>query len=217
MLLYVARFNFKSSDLEAEERNYFDVHVALARRMPGLRLYYTGKAVESRGERPDRYRAAILMFDHADAFAAAMQTELGPALAADTEAHLADVVMQTADAEVIVPFADRRPGQSCFVMAAEFDLAADGGGLEAAERHYRDKHVAIARRLPGLRNYVIGKLRPPDPAFASPRYRIAILTFDSPEALRAAYRSPVGQELVEDERATIRNARVLRLDGRIEV
>jgi uncharacterized protein (TIGR02118 family) len=216
MLLNFVRFNFKSADLEAEERNYFTNHVALAKGLPGLRFYYTALLTAPRGEKPDRRRAAILAFDSADAWAAAMRTEAAPALIADTQAHISDIDSRSAEAEVIVPFDSRRAGQPCFIMAAEFDLATDGGGPGAAEIRYRDKHVAIARRLPGLRNYVIGKLAAVARDEPS-RYRLALLTFDSLDAFRAAYASPAGQELIEDERATIRNARVFRLDARVEV
>ena len=216
MLLNLVRFNFKSADLDAEERNYLGHHVALAMKLPGLRLYYTGRLLEVGGEKPDRYRAAVLAFDSTDASSAAMRTEAGAALAADGQAHLTALERRSADAEVIVPFDSRRAGQPCFIMAAEFDLATDGGGIEAAETRYRDHHVAIARRLPGLRNYIIGKLAPAGGGVAS-RYRLAVLAFDSPDALRDAYRSPVGRDLAEDERATIRNPRVTRLDARVEV
>jgi hypothetical protein len=49
------------------------------------------------------------------------------------------------------------------------------------------------------------------------RYRLAILAFDTLDALRDAYRSPLGRELRADERATIVNARVSWLDVRVEV
>ena len=49
------------------------------------------------------------------------------------------------------------------------------------------------------------------------RYRIAILAFDSYDAFKDAYRSPVGAELIKDENETIHDARVLRLDARVEV
>jgi uncharacterized protein (TIGR02118 family) len=216
MLLTVATFDYQSADLAAEERHYLSHHVALATRLPGLRLYYTGTLVEVAGQRPDRHRAAILVFDSVDARAAAMRTETGMALAADTEAHLRDLVRLTADAETIVAFDGRRPGQAAFVMTAAFDLAIGAGGVEAAERRYRDHHVALARQLPGLRHYVIGKLARgggSDPE----RYRLAILAFDTLDALRQAYHSPVGRELRVDERETIVNARVSWLDARVEV
>ena len=100
-------------------------------------------------------------------------------------------------------------------MVAEFNLE-QSAGLEAAEKHYLGTHMSIARRLPGLRNYVIGKLIK-TPGGEDSRYRIAILVFDSLEAYRAAYTSPAGRELLKDEAETIQNARVYRLDARIEV
>ncbi len=211
MQINVTRFNFRSEDLAAEEKNYFDHHVALAKRMPGLRLYYTGRLMPAQGQTPEHLRAAIIGFDDAAAAAAAMRSEVIPPLVADTQAHLKDVSNRSIAAELIVPFDARHAGQHCFVMCAEFDLE-HSGGLDAAEGHYRDVHVGIARRLPGLRNYIIGKLDG-----GADRYRMAILVFDSLDALRDAYRSPVGKELVRDEEATVRNPRVMRLDARVEV
>ena len=117
--------------------------------------------------------------------------------------------------KTIVPFDSRRAGQQCFVMVAEFDLE-QSAGLDAAEKHYLGTHVSIARRLPGLRNYIIGKLIK-TPGIEDSRYRMAVLVFDSLDAYRAAYASAAGRELLEDEKATIRNARVYRLDARVEV
>ena len=211
MLLTATRFDYQSEDVAAEEAHYLRHHVALARQLSGLRLYYTARPVEVAEQKPDRRRAAVVMFDSADAWAAAMRTGTGPALRADTEAHLAGLVRVVADAEVIVPFDARRPGQAVLVMAAEFDLAIGEGGLDAAERRYRDHHVAMARELPGLRHYVTGKVT------AGERYRLAILAFETLDALRAAYRAPVGRELRADERASIVNARVSWLDARVEL
>jgi uncharacterized protein (TIGR02118 family) len=211
MQISITQFNFKSGDIEAEEKNYFGNHVALARRMPGLRLYYTGRLMPVQGRTPDHERAAILGFDDAAAAAAAFNSEVIPPLLADTQAHLKDVAQRLLTAEVIVPFDTRRAEQRCLVMCAAFDLE-QSSGPDAAERHYRDVHVGIARRLPGLRNYLIGKLDG-----GAERYRMAILVFDSLDALRDAYKSPAGQELVRDEEMSIRNPRVVRLDARVEV
>lgn len=205
-------FNYASGNLEAEERNYLEHHVGLAKTLPGLRLYYTGKLTEVRGQKPDRFRAAILAFENADAAGKAFQAPAGPALVADTQTHLKDLRSLSFEGEVIVPFDGRKPGQRCFVMAAEFNLE-EAGGIEAAEKRYRSHHVGIVRRLPGLRNYLIGKLA----GAAADRYRIAILTFDSIDAFKDAYRSAVGIELVKDENETIRDARVHRIEARVEV
>jgi uncharacterized protein (TIGR02118 family) len=215
MHLTFVTFNFQSADLEAEERNYLGHHVALARRFPGLRQYYTGRLMTIAGKSPEHCRGAILTFDDAAAETAAMKSDVIAPLIADTQAHLKDVASRTLEGEVIVPFEDRRAEQKCFVMAAAFDLE-QSDGLAAAEKHYREHHVGIARRLPGLRNYMIGKLAA-RPGIENPHYRMAILVFDAIEAYRAAYRSPVGQELLKDETATIRSARVWRLDARVEV
>lgn len=45
------------------------------------------------------------------------------------------------------------------------------------------------------------------------RHRGAILAFDSVEALRAAYRSPVGVELRGDEQRLLAVPRALLIDG----
>ena len=215
MHLTFVTFNYQSADLEAEERNYLGHHVELAKRFPGLRQYYTGRLMKVAGRGPDSVRAAILTYDDAAAAASAMRSEVVPALIADTQAHLEDGTSTAVDATTIVPFDSRQAGQNCFVMVAEFDLE-QSAGLEAAEKHYLGTHVSIARRLPGLRNYVIGKLIK-TAGIEDSRYRMAILVFDSLDAYRAAYASPAGRELLKDEAATIRNARVYRLDARVEV
>jgi uncharacterized protein (TIGR02118 family) len=215
MHLTFVTFNYQSADFEAEERNYLGRHVELAKRFPGLRQYYTGRLMKVAGKQPDSVRAAIIAYDDAAAAASAMHSDVVPALIADTQAHLKDGTSTAVDATTIVPFDSRRAGQNCFVMVAEFDLEPSPG-LEAAEKHYLGTHVSIARRLPGLRNYAIGKLIK-TAGIEDSRYRMAILVFDSLDAYRAAYASPAGRELLKDEAATIRNARVYRLDARVEV
>ena len=213
-LTFVA-FNYQSADLEAEELNYLGHHVQLARRFPGLRQYYTGRLIKVAGKEPDRVRAAIMSFDDAAAAASAMRSDVVPALLADTQAHLKDVTSTAVDAEVIVPFDSRRAGQQCFVMVAEFDLE-QSAGLDAAEKHYLGTHVSIARRLPGLRNYVIGKLiKTPGLRTRAIGWRYWCSTRSTRIAPRT--RRAAGRELLEDEQATIRNARVYRLDARVEV
>ena len=215
MHLTFVTFNYQSADLEAEERNYLDYHVGLAKRFPGLRQYYTGRLMKVSGKQPDSVRAAILAYDDAAAAESAMRSDVVPALLADTQAHLKDTTSTAVDGTTIAPFDSRRAGQYCFVMVAEFDLE-QSAGVEAAEKHYVGTHVSIARRLPGLRNYLIGKLIK-TAGIEDSRYRMAILVFDSLDAYRAAYASAAGRELLKDEAATIRNARVYRLDARVEV
>jgi uncharacterized protein (TIGR02118 family) len=213
-ITYVS-FNFQSDDLEAEERNYLGHHVALAKRFPGLRQYYTGRLMKMGGKEPERIRGALMAYDNAAASEAAMRSDVVMPLLTDTQAHLKDLMSHSAEGEVIVLFDSRRAEQRCFAMMAEFDLEPSAGAAFAEER-YLSKHTAIARRLPGLRNYIIGKLIQV-PGGDIMRNRIAILVFDSLGAYRAAYASEVGAELMKDEAATIRNAEVRRLDARVEI
>jgi len=199
-------FNYQSSDIEAEDRHYLDYHVGLAKSLPGARVYYTGRTMAHRDEKPSHVRHAIMGFDNMEVMGQGLQTPAGPALMADSQAHLKDLRTSFFEGEIIVPFENRKVGQKCFVMAAEFNL--DKTNPDAAEKRYREHHTGIARRLPGLRNYMIGKL-----GADADRYRIAVLAFDSVDAFKDAYRSPVGAELIKDEEATIRDARVHRLDA----
>lgn len=207
-------FNFKSSDLAAEEKNYLDYHVALARVLPGLRLYLTGKLRETGRVKPDRYRAALLACGDAQAWAAAMRTDNAAKLSADGQAHITDARVDTADAEWVVRLDSKKPQQPCFMMVALFNFKPPEP--DKAEQHYTGYHVGLARRLPGLRGYLIGKTVAAGNAKPD-RYRMAVLIHDSYEAMVAAYRSPVGQELRKDEEYLIGDPRVCYVDARVEV
>src|SRR6266851_3133777 len=134
-----ACFNF-IGDLAAEEKNYLDVHVQLAKQLPGLRQYITGKLRPSGTTAPAYYRVAKPLMD-------------------DSAAHISPGARWIElESEVIVPFDSRTPGQDYFVMAAEFDLKLNCDSLDSAEKLYLDHHTHIARRLPGLRHYLIGQI-----------------------------------------------------------
>lgn len=60
------------------------------------------------------------------------------------------------------------------------------------EQHYREVHIPLARRLPGLRRYTVGR----DPAATGdgrPYYMVAELDWDTMDELRAAFASPEGR------------------------
>lgn len=98
-------------------------------------------------------------------------------------------------------------------MIASFDFNVEAyGSREAALRYYLDHHVPLARRLPGLRRYVIGPPVAVGPAGAR-HQRAAILVFDDAAALREAYRSEVGRALREDEKRLIGPADVTYVTG----
>lgn len=212
-----AAFNFKSADIAAEEKNYIDNHVRLAKALPGLRQYITGR-MRARGDTPPAfYRAATLSFDSNAAKRDAMlNSPVAKPLIDDGAAHITGQRWLEFDSEVIVPFAAKSPGAHFLLMAAEFDLKLNGGDLAAAEERYLSHHTHLARRMPGLRHYMVGRLAPS--AGRKPeRLRMALLAFDDTLALAQAYQSPIGKELAADERATITNARVYRLDATVQV
>ena len=69
---------------------------------------------------------------------------------------------------------------------------------EAALKHYLEYHVPLAKKMPGLKKYIIGpidKTKGGESQFD----RCAILVFESREALRDAYRSETGKDLRADE------------------
>ena len=215
-----AGFDFKSSDLEAEERNYVDIHVSLAKQLPGLRQYITGRLRAPAGQQPPHYRAATMSFDSgAEAEAALRRSPVAKRLATDGRDHMANVRWLEMDSEIIVPFESKRPVRGCLLMAAEFDLHVEKAGFSdatSAEQRYLGEHTRIARRLPGLRHYMVGRLveaagQHPD------RSRMALLAFDNAAALRDAYRSAVGADLIKDEEATIAHARVYRIEATVQI
>ncbi|OGK96434.1 MAG: hypothetical protein A3D33_14475 [Candidatus Rokubacteria bacterium RIFCSPHIGHO2_02_FULL_73_26] len=99
-----------------------------------------------------------------------------------------------------------------FYMIAAFDLGLPGATASDAERDYLERHVPLARQLPGLRAYVVGPLAAAA-GIPADRRRGAILAFESEEAWRAGYRSPVGRALRADEKRLIVEPRVVLLHG----
>lgn len=68
---------------------------------------------------------------------------------------------------------------------------------EAFDRHYREVHIPLARRLPGVRRYTVGR----DPAAVrggAPCHLVAELEWDTMAELRAAFASPEGRATAAD-------------------
>ena len=68
----------------------------------------------------------------------------------------------------------------------------------AFDRHYFEKHVPIAKKLPGLRKYMVSQGPVATPAGASAFYLIATLTFDNLAAIQSAFASPEGRAAAAD-------------------
>ena len=86
------------------------------------------------------------------------------------------------------------------VKAVEFFTRRADLSVEAFQRHWRGGHAALAAGIPGLRRYVASATRAA--AYAAgraPAYDgVALMWFDSPDALRTAASSPEYRAVVAD-------------------
>ena len=63
----------------------------------------------------------------------------------------------------------------------------------AFDKHYRDTHIPIAKKIPGLRKYEVSRGPVATPAGPSGFHLIAILHFDDIAAIQAGFASPEGR------------------------
>jgi uncharacterized protein (TIGR02118 family) len=67
----------------------------------------------------------------------------------------------------------------------------------AFDRYYRDTHIPLAKKIPGLRSYSIS-VGPVEALAGNAPYLVACLDFDSMADLRTALASPAGQAAAAD-------------------
>ena len=67
---------------------------------------------------------------------------------------------------------------------------------EAFDRHYREVHIPLGLRLPGLRRYTVS--RDVVALHGAPCYLVAELDWDTTDDLRAAFATPGGRATAED-------------------
>ena len=68
---------------------------------------------------------------------------------------------------------------------------------DAFDGYYRDTHVPLATKIPGLRKFTVGHPQPMDPSQEAP-YMVAELDFESEEAMGQAFGSDAGQAAAAD-------------------
>lgn len=68
----------------------------------------------------------------------------------------------------------------------------------AFDKHYFDRHVPLAKKIPGLRKYEINKGPVGTPVGPSNIHLIAILHFDDMAAIQKAFASAEGQAAAAD-------------------
>ena len=67
----------------------------------------------------------------------------------------------------------------------------------AFDRHYRDVHIPLAKKLPGLRRYTISRNQSAVRG-GEPYYLVAELDWDDMAAAQRAFQSPEGQAAAQD-------------------
>ncbi|WP_099864825.1 EthD family reductase [Pararhizobium haloflavum] len=68
----------------------------------------------------------------------------------------------------------------------------------AFDRYYRETHVPLAKKIPGLRKYEISRGGIDTPGGPADYHLLAILHFDSLDAIRSALGSPEGKAAAGD-------------------
>jgi uncharacterized protein (TIGR02118 family) len=68
----------------------------------------------------------------------------------------------------------------------------------AFDKHYVEKHIPIAKKIPGLRKYDLSQGPVATPGGPSGYHLVALLQFDNLPAVQAAFDSPEGQAAVAD-------------------
>lgn len=70
----------------------------------------------------------------------------------------------------------------------------------AFDKHYFEVHIPLAKKLPGLIKYDVGRSPIISPTGHSDTYCIGTLHFASMDAIKAAFASPEGQACAADRR-----------------
>lgn len=68
----------------------------------------------------------------------------------------------------------------------------------AFDKHYFEKHVPLAKKIPGLRKYEVNQGPVATPAGPSGYHLVALLHYDDMAAVQKAFASPEGQAAVAD-------------------
>ena len=72
--------------------------------------------------------------------------------------------------------------------------------VKAFERHYFEKHVPLAKKLPGIRKYEVSQGPITSPAGPTDAWMITTLHFDNMAAVRSAFATEIGQACAADRR-----------------
>ena len=83
-------------------------------------------------------------------------------------------------------------------MAKLLALYKKPSNVSAFDRYYYATHAPLAKKIPGLKRYEVSAGAVSTPQGASPYHLVAVLTFDSLEAIQRGLKSPEGQATAGD-------------------
>ena len=69
----------------------------------------------------------------------------------------------------------------------------------AFDKHYAEKHIPLAKKIPGLRQYAVSNGAVATPAGPSGYHLVAVLQFDDMAAIQKAFASAEGQAAAADD------------------
>src|SRR5437868_461266 len=101
--------------------------------------------------------------------------------------------MRASGADFVYPRPARRTAMAQLVVMYKTPKDA-----AAFEKHYFEKHIPVAKRIPGLRKYEVSQGPVATPAGPSAYHLVALLHFDSLAAIQGAFGSAEGQAAVAD-------------------
>jgi len=70
--------------------------------------------------------------------------------------------------------------------------------VAAFDKHYAEKHIPLAKKIPGVRKYEVSKGTVATPGGPSGYHLVAVLQFDDIGAIQKAFGSAEGQAAVAD-------------------
>jgi uncharacterized protein (TIGR02118 family) len=85
-------------------------------------------------------------------------------------------------------------------MAKMMVLYKTPSDVAAFEKHYFERHIPLAKKLPGLKKYEVSRGPIASPGGASDVHFAAILHFDDLAAIRRAFASAEGKACAADRR-----------------
>jgi uncharacterized protein (TIGR02118 family) len=85
-------------------------------------------------------------------------------------------------------------------MACLFVMYRTPQDATAFDKHYFEKHIPLAKKIPGLKKYSVTRGPVMTPAGPSPFHLIATLEFADMNAIQSAFASPEGQAAAADVR-----------------